>query len=323
MTSRGFVVEDHDGRVDLFLARQGLDLTRSQVRRLMEQGHVLLNGRIARPSRKLRPGDRISVTVPPPEPVTLSPEAIPLSVVYEDGEIIVVDKPAGIAVHPAPGHPSHTLVNALLAHCPDLKGIGGELRPGIVHRLDKDTSGLLLVAKSSAAHVSISRQLQDRKVRKGYLALASGQVVPREGAIDAPIGRDPWNRKRMAVVQGGREAFTSYRVLNYLRQHSYMEVFPKTGRTHQIRVHLASAGHPIMGDALYGKRSSILGRQFLHAHLLEFRHPSTDEGMEVTSPLPEDLRLALDTLSGGEEMNPEPPTSNCRTDFGRPKHSRK
>ncbi len=310
MTTREFVVEEGtlapgaEERLDLFLARQGPDLTRAQVRRLMEEGYILLNGGVPKASRKLRPGDRISITVPPPRPVELAPEAMPLNVIYQDGELLVVDKPAGLTVHPAPGHPSHTLVNALLALCPDLKGIGGELRPGIVHRLDKDTSGLMVVAKTATAHLSIARQIKDRTVRKVYLALAWGKVEPAEGIIEAPIGRDPRNRKRMAVVQGGREASTSYKVLRYYPDHSFLEAFPRTGRTHQIRVHFASTGHPLAGDALYGhlrtKRPGPsaglelnLNRQFLHAHLLGFQHPTTGEYLEFTSPLPQELREVI------------------------------
>ena len=298
MTCREFLVESDEERLDRFIARQSSELTRSQVRRLTDEGHVLLNGSIVRPSRKLRPGDRISLTVPPPRPVALVAEDIPLNVIYQDGELLVVDKPAGLTVHPAPGHPSHTLVNAVLALCPDLKGIGGELRPGIVHRLDKDTSGLMVVAKSAGAHVNITNQIKDRTVRKGYLALVRGQVEPVEGVIRGPIGRDPRNRKRMAVVQGGRDASTSYVLLRHAGDCSFLEIFPETGRTHQIRVHFASTGHPLVGDALYGTKSSVIGRQFLHAHLLGFRHPTTDDYLEFSSPLPPELRAALTELGG-------------------------
>ena len=312
MTTQEFVVKRGGERLDLFLAGTGPGLTRSQVGRLMEEGYVLLNGSVPKAGRKLRPGDRILLTVPPPRPVELTPEAIPLNIIYQDTELLVVDKPAGLTVHPAPGHPSHTLVNALLALCPDLQGIGGEIRPGIVHRLDKDTSGLMVVAKSSDAHLGIGNQIRRRTVRKGYLALARGRVQPDEGLIDAPIGRDRGNRKRMAVVPGGRESSTSYKVLRYFQGESkesaadcsYLEVFPKTGRTHQIRVHLASIGHPLVGDALYGKKSAVppaalathLDRQFLHAHILGFRHPATDEYVEFSSPLPADLRSLIEAL---------------------------
>ena len=299
VTAREFVVEDGEERLDLFLARQDTGLTRSQAKRLTEEGYVLLNGAIPRSSRRLRVGDRVYLVVPPPRPVELPAQAMPLNILYQDGDLLVVDKPAGLTVHPSPGHPSHTLVNALLALCPDLKGIGGEIRPGIVHRLDKDTSGLMVVAKSADAHVNISRQIKERTINKGYLALACGRVEPKEGVIDAPIGRDPRNRKRMAVVDGGRDSSTSYNVLAQVGGHSYMEVSSKTGRTHQIRVHFASIGHPLLGDVLYGKKSPILGRQFLHAHLLGFRHTTTDKYMEITSPLPPDLRSAMEVLEAG------------------------
>ena len=307
-----FLVEGGEERLDIFLAKQNVGLTRSQVRRLVEDGCVILNGSISKASRKLRRGDRISVTVPPPKPVALVPEFLPLSIIYEDGELLVVDKPAGLTVHPAPGHPTHTLVNAVLAICPDLKGIGGEIRPGIVHRLDKDTSGLMVVAKSAHAHLGISTQIKGRNVRKGYLALAVGRVEPAEGHIAAPIGRDPRNRKRMAVVQGGREASTSYRLARYLGEHSLLEVFPETGRTHQIRVHFASIGHSLLGDALYGRKSSVLGRQFLHAHLLGFRHPTTNEYLEFTAPLPDDLSEAMELISHQETISKGGSTSSPR-----------
>ena len=299
VSGREFVVENGKERLDLFLARQDTGLTRSQAQRLTEEGYVLLNGAIPKSSRRLRAGDRVYLVVPPPRPVELPAQAMPLNILYQDGDLLVVDKPAGLTVHPSPGHPSHTLVNALLALCPDLKGIGGEIRPGIVHRLDKDTSGLMVVAKSAAAHVNISRQIKDRTISKGYMALAGGRVQPEEGIIDAPIGRDPRNRKRMAVVEGGRAASTSYKVLTHVGEHSYIEVSPKTGRTHQIRVHFASIGHPLLGDVLYGKKSPVLGRQFLHAHLLGFRHPTTDKYLEITSPLPTDLRSAMEALEAG------------------------
>ena len=291
-------------RLDVFLARAVPTLTRSRLKRLTDMGYVLLNGSVPKPSARLQAGDRILLTVPPPRPVALAPEAIPLEVVYQDDEFLVVDKPAGLTVHPAPGHPSHTLVNALLAICEDLKGIGGEIRPGIVHRLDKDTSGLMMVAKTEQAHHSLSSQIKDRKVHKGYMALARGEVAPSEGTIQAPIGRDLRNRKRMAVVAGGRQASTAYRVLRcYQRDgesYSLLEVFPETGRTHQIRVHFASKGHPLTGDAVYGPRrrdgAVSLGRQFLHAHVLGFCHPTGGEYLEFNSPLPGDLQAVLQEL---------------------------
>ena len=236
--------------------------------------------------------------VPPPRPLDVEPEAIPLRIIYEDEDLLVVDKPAGMTVHPAPGQTRHTLVNALLAHCRDLSGVGGVLRPGIVHRLDKDTSGLLLVAKNDRAHADLSRQLKERAVEKGYLALVRGRMEQAEGVIEGAIGRDPRNRKRMAIVEGGRPARTAYRVREYLDGMTLVEVAPSTGRTHQIRVHFAAAGHPIVGDALYGKPSALVGRQFLHAYRLAFRHPRDGRHVAFESPLPPDLEEALRLAKG-------------------------
>lgn len=290
-------------RLDVFVARamRGTlpDLTRSRVRRLVDQGLVTVDGRQAsKAGLGLVAGQRVQVTLPPPERTTLEPEAIPLGIVYEDDDLLVVDKPAGLVVHPSPGHAGHTLVNAVLAHCPNLSGIGGEGRPGIVHRLDKDTSGLIIVAKNDAAHLSLARQLKERKIEKTYLALVEGRVRPAGGVIDAPIARDPRHRKRMAVVARGRDARTRYRVLREADGRSLLEVRPETGRTHQIRVHLASIGHPIAGDALYGRRRDpSLARQFLHAQRLAFRHPRTGERIELEAPLADDLARYLATVS--------------------------
>ena len=298
MTLREYLVDRDEERLDVFLAAREPELTRSQLKRLVAEGNILLNGSTSKASNRVRVGDLVSVTVPEPRPVDLTPEPIPLDVVYQDSEMLVVNKPAGLTVHPGAGHPSHTLVNALLALCPDLKGIGGEIRPGIVHRLDKDTSGLMVVAKSGPAHASLAGQIKDRKVRKGYLALAEGRVAPDEGRIDAPIGRDRRNRKRMAVVLGGRYAVTEYRVLKRFAEHTLVEVFPETGRTHQIRVHFAYTGNPLMGDPLYGGRRAFLDRQFLHAHFLGVHHPSTGEYLEFRIQLSPDLEGALEALAG-------------------------
>lgn len=287
------VQEEEAGRLDLYVARHSPDVSRSRAHRLIEDGLVTVNGRAAKPSRPLQRGDRVVVRLPPPLPLDLEPEAIPLSVVYEDDDLLVVDKPAGLAVHPGAGRSRHTLVNALLARCPDLAGVGGVLRPGIVHRLDKDTSGLLLVAKNDRAHAALSRQLKERTVEKGYLALVTGRLEPGEGVIEGAIGRDPRNRKRMAVVEGGRPARTAYRVRERLRDCTFVEVTPSTGRTHQIRVHLAAVGHPVVGDAVYGRPSALVGRQFLHACRLGFRHPADGRPLLFESPLPPDLQQAL------------------------------
>jgi 23S rRNA pseudouridine1911/1915/1917 synthase len=288
-------------RLDTFIARRCPELSRSHARRLIDEGLVSVNGGQAKPSERVTAGVSVTVTIPPPETIDLAPEAIPLTIIYQDGDIIVLDKPAGLTVHPAPGHPSSTLVNALLAACPDLRGIAGTLRPGIVHRLDKDTSGLMVVAKNDRAQRALQRQLKEREVRKTYLALVKGVPAPREGTIEAPIGRHPKNRKKMAVVADGREAITRYRVREEIAggEYSLLDVEPITGRTHQIRVHLAAIGHPVVGDATYGRTSAVIGRQFLHAHKLAFAMPLGGRTVEFESPLPADLREALSRLRAG------------------------
>jgi 23S rRNA pseudouridine1911/1915/1917 synthase len=291
-----FVVERGGIRLDKYLSEQ-CSISRSYAQRLIGEGYVTVDGHPAKAGQRLHTGSRVCATIPPPESISLVPEPIPLQVVYQDDDLLVLDKPAGLTVHPAPGHPSHTLVNALLALCPDIAGIGGSLRPGIVHRLDKDTSGLMMVAKNDAAQASLSQQLKERTVRKRYLALAQGHLAPEQGAIEAPLGRHPRDRKRMAVVSGGREARTRYRVLQYLKEHTLLEVEPETGRTHQIRVHLASIGHPVFGDPVYGKKSPLLGRQFLHAHYLSFRLPRSGEAVEFHSELPLELKAVLEHLA--------------------------
>jgi 23S rRNA pseudouridine1911/1915/1917 synthase len=280
-------------RLDVFVARRLPALTRSRVQRLIADGRVLAAGQRARASLRLDAGQHVSVEVPPPAEATVAPERIPLDILFEDADLIVVNKPAGMTVHPSPGHESATLVNAILAHCDDLSGIGGVLRPGIVHRLDRDTSGLILVAKNDAAHNSLARQLKERRVEKVYLALVEGTPKPPEGVIDAPIARDPRNRQRMAIVEGGRASVTAYRVVERFTGASLVEARPKTGRTHQIRVHLAAIGHPIIGDRIYGKPSPLVARHFLHACRIEFAHPRTGDRVEFEAPLPDDLERAL------------------------------
>ena len=281
---------DTDGqRLDRFLDGHCAELSRSRIQALISEGHVTLDGRAAKPSTKIRYGQTVLLRIPEPVESALEPQHIPLSIVYEDSDLLVVDKPAGMTVHPAPGHPDGTLVNAVLAHCPDLQGIGGTVRPGIVHRLDKDTSGLMVVAKNDCAHRSLSDQLKAREFTKVYIALTHGSVAPAEAIIDAPIGRSNANRQRMAIVDRGREAVTRYRVLWHYPAHTLLEVRPTTGRTHQIRVHFASLGYPLVGDATYGKPDGRLGRHFLHAATLGFAHPSDGEYREFTSPLPAEL----------------------------------
>ncbi len=280
-------------RLDKYLCQELGGVSRSYIQKLISSGYITVNGIKAKASLKLNRGDRVVATLPPPPPSPLTPEEMPLAIVYEDNDLIVVDKPAGLAVHPAPGHPSHTLVNAILAHCPQLASVGGSLRPGIVHRLDKDTSGLMLIAKNDRARLKLQSQIKERSILKRYLVLARGRLAPERGTIEAPIGRDPRNRKRMAIVAAGREAITHYRVLRYLNNYTLLEVTPETGRTHQIRVHLSAIGYPVVGDALYGAKSPFLGRQFVHASYLRFEHPSSGRVVEFTSELPPDLEDAL------------------------------
>ena len=298
MTSgaRRVVVAQGEGRLDQYLAGLDLGLTRSRLQRLIADGDVRVNGLAVKAAHRVRAGDRVAVWVPPPRPAEAAAQDIPLTVVYQDADLIVVDKPAGLAAHPGPGHPDGTLVNGLLALCPDIQGIGGRIRPGIVHRLDKDTSGLMLAAKTERAHYGLSRQIKERAVGKGYLALVAGAPALDAGVIDAPIGRDPRRRTRMAVTTGGRESRTGYRVLERAGGYALLELELYTGRTHQARVHLAWLGHPIAGDGVYGGRgasSTLLGRQFLHASRLELAHPVSGRGLRLASPLPPDLLDAL------------------------------
>jgi 23S rRNA pseudouridine1911/1915/1917 synthase len=294
-------------RLDRFLAEQVPNLSRSAAQRLIEGEQVSVDGEAAKASYRVRAGDVVVALLPADETPEPEAEPIPLRVVYEDEVLVVVDKPAGMVVHPAPGHRGGTLVNALLAHCPELAGSGGE-RPGIVHRLDRDTSGLILVAKSEKVRRALQQQFKERQVRKTYLALVHGHLQPAWGLIEAPIGRDPQRRQRMAVIAGGREAVTEVRVLEQFAQksgpaagdYSLVEVEPRTGRTHQIRVHLASIGHPVVGDRVYGRRRTRLplSRQFLHAQRLEFRHPLSGSRLDLETPLPPDLAAVLELLRG-------------------------
>jgi 23S rRNA pseudouridine1911/1915/1917 synthase len=290
-------VDNPGTRLDKYITEHCPDISRTQAQRIIEEGRVTVNGNPARPSLKLNTGDSITFELPPPVPSSLTPEAIPIKIVYEDDNLLVVDKPAGLAVHPAPGHPTHTLANAILSHLPKLD-TGDWQRPGIVHRLDKDTSGLIIVAKNSRTHQSLMEQFKKRQVSKVYLALVNGHLTPDEGIIEAPIGRDRSHRERMAVTDSthGREARTVYRVLEYLGRYSLLEVKPETGRTHQIRVHLEAIGYPVVGDKVYGIKSQLLDRQFLHAHRIRFKLPSNGKEVEFESDLPPDLADVLKRL---------------------------
>jgi len=288
-------------RLDRYVAGRLPGHSRAEVQRWIHDGAVIVDGASARPSQKLKPGQVILVRVPRPQQEQLQAEPIPLDVVYEDESLIVLNKPAGLVVHPSFGHRGGTLVNALLAHCPDLCGPSGDGRPGIVHRLDKDTSGLMVVAKSERIRRMLQQQFKDRAVSKAYWALVEGNLSSPVGRIDAPIGRDPRQRKRMAVLaedRGGRAAVTDYTILKDFGDYTLVEASPKTGRTHQIRVHFAYIGHPLAGDLVYGRRRPRIKcpRQFLHAIRLGFRLPSSGAWMEFTAPLPEDLQRVLGEL---------------------------
>ena len=297
MTREYSLLADISGaRLDKFVGERCPELSRTHAQKLIAEGFITVNGRPTKSSFKLAIDDRVDILIPPESPSPLSPEAIPLKIVYEDNDLLVVDKPAGLAVHPAPGHRSHTLVNAVLGYLPGLAEDDESLRPGIVHRLDKDTSGLILVAKNRLAQANLSDQFKSRSVSKAYLVLVKGKLTPESGIIEAAIGRDPRNRQRMAVVSRGREARTDYRVLRYIGNHSLLEIKPETGRTHQIRVHLAAIGFPVVGDTSYGVGSPHLSRQFLHASKIGFHLPSTGRFVEFTSPLPPDLEQALNDI---------------------------
>lgn len=292
--------EDTGTRLDAWLAGQLPDVTRSAAARLCEEGRVTAAGKPLAKNYRLGGGEAVSVTLPDPEPVDVAPQDIPLDVVYEDSDVIVVNKPKGLVVHPAPGHPDGTLVNALLHHCGDsLSGIGGELRPGIVHRIDRDTSGLLIAAKNDFAHQKLSAQLQDHTLARIYRCIVIGNLREDSGTVDAPIGRHPVDRKRMAVEpRTGRPAVTHWSVLARYRGFTHVECRLETGRTHQIRVHLSSIGHPLLGDTVYGSRKPWpgLAGQCLHARRLKFIHPSTGRPVELECPLPDWFQAVLRKL---------------------------
>ena len=291
--------ESKNQRLDAFLASSLDGLTRSQAARLIESGEVAVNGRAVSKSYKLAGGEDIAVTLPEPEPVEAVPQDIPLDVVYEDADVIVVNKPSGMVVHPAPGHPDGTLVNALLYHCAGtLSGVGGALRPGIVHRIDRDTSGLIIAAKNDAAHQYLSAQLADHTLARTYECIVVGALREDRGTVDAPIARHPTGRKRMAVVAGGREAVTHWEVIARYPGYTHVRCRLETGRTHQIRVHMAYIGHPILGDTVYGAKKEVPGLtgQCLHAVGLRFLHPRTHEVVELFCPLPEEFTRMLQKI---------------------------
>jgi len=284
-----------DIRLDKYLTQVLPQFSRAYLQKLIGQGYILVNGQRTKANQRLSKVDKITVELPP-SPVHPLAEPIPLAIVYEDDDILVIDKTAGLTVHPAPGHPSHTLVNAVLAHYPGLAMSNEPMRPGIVHRLDKDTSGLIVIAKNNFAREYLAAQFKSRTVTKGYLVLVRGRLSPEQGMIEATIGRDPRSRRKMAIVKEGKEASTQYQVRKYLDNYTLVEVTPLTGRTHQIRVHLSAIGCPVVGDHVYGIKSAHLNRQFIHAYRLGFRLPSTEQYQEFTSPLPIDLEQALEYL---------------------------
>jgi 23S rRNA pseudouridine1911/1915/1917 synthase len=293
-----FTAEQEDERLDVFLADRFPDVSRSQIKRLIKSQAVTVNDQPSKPSYRVEPGDRITVHLPEEKEEPIRPEEIPLDIVYEDDHMLAVNKPAGMVVHPGAGHSSGTLVNALLAYLPAIADVGGLERAGIVHRLDKDTSGVLLVAKDPDVLSALQRQFKRRQVRKSYLALVEDQVYPPEGIIEAPVGRDRKRRKQMSVRRSGRPSVTQYRVIESFPEHSLLEVRPHTGRTHQVRVHLAWMGYPLVGDRTYGRRRQRLLKQrhFLHAQEIEITHPVSGESLTVTAPLPPELQTVLRTL---------------------------
>jgi len=307
----------HSERIDLYLSEVEHIATRAQVQRLLKAGHILVDGKTVKPSHHTLQGEHVTITIPDPEPSRMAPEEIPLDIVYEDRSLLVVNKAAGMVVHPGSGVRSGTLANALLAHCKDLSGIGGVLRPGIVHRLDKDTTGLLLVAKDDATHLALSEDLKGRRIRREYLAVVWG--IPREaGRIETRIGRSRADRKKMAVLEAdGRKAITSFKVKETFEFAALLGVTLQTGRTHQIRVHLSHIGHPVFGDPTYGGRRrkygslsktrmeaarrylELIDRQALHAKSLTFTHPGTGSEITLEAPLPRDMETLIDALREG------------------------
>jgi len=282
--------EEAGQRLDGFLAEAMEELSRSRIQNLCQDGMITVNGKEAKKNQKLKGGDVIEVEIPAPAPTEIVPQDIPLDIIYEDDSVLVINKPKGMVVHPAPGHPDGTIVNAVMHHCGErLSGIGGELRPGIVHRIDKDTSGLLMIAKNDKAHAALSAQLKDKSLARVYEAIVLGNLKEEKGTVDAPIGRSLRDRKKMAVVEGGRPAVTHYETVARYNGYCHVRCHLETGRTHQIRVHMASIGHPLAGDEVYGRGREKTGLegQCLHAGRIRFIHPDTGEAMEFSCPMPD------------------------------------
>ena len=302
------VVKDNNQkkRLDSYIVEELEDLSRTTVKRLIDEEKILVNGKKQKSSYKPEMGDVISIDMPEAREIKLEAQNIPVPVIYEDNDIIVVNKPKGMVVHPANGNPDGTLVNAILAMCKNsLSGIGGEIRPGIVHRLDKDTSGLLIVAKNDTAHIKMSKQIQDRKVTKKYIALVKGVIAENEATIDLPIARSTKDRKKMGVDPNGKNAITHFKVLKRYDKYTLLELKIDTGRTHQIRVHMSYRGHPVVGDSVYsnGKNEFDIEGQMLHARYLEFKHPITGEELKLEAPIPEYFESILKKLENREIHN--------------------
>lgn len=292
-----FSNEGINERIDKFITEKVTDASRSQIQSLIKEGHITVNGSSVKSNYKVQPEDIIEVNIPEPEVIDAKPEDISIEIVYEDPDVVVVNKPQGMVVHPSIGHNSGTLVNALLYHTKDLSGINGKIRPGIVHRIDKDTSGLLMVAKNDVAHEKLSEQLKDKKAQREYIALVHGLIHHDKGTIDAPIGRDSSNRKKYAVVDNGKPSVTHFEVIERFNKFTLIKLILETGRTHQIRVHMDYIEHPLAGDPIYGPRKTIKGNgQFLHAETLGFTHPTTGKEMKFSSPIPEIFQETLEIL---------------------------
>ena len=298
---KNVIVNENDKgkRLDIYIAENFNELSRTMIKKLIESNNVLVNDKSEKVSYKVQANDNISIDVPEAKETKLKAQEIPLDIIYEDSDIIVVNKPKGMVVHPANGNPDGTLVNAILSICKNsLSGIGGELRPGIVHRLDKDTSGLIIVEKNDKAHINMSEQIKERNVKKTYIALVRGNVPEEEATINMPIGRSTKDRKKMAVTKNGKQAITHFKVLKRYSKYTLLEIKIETGRTHQIRVHMAEIGYPVVGDAVYsnGKNEFGIEGQMLHAYKLEFMHPITNKHMELTAPLPQYFEEILKKL---------------------------
>ena len=293
------VADSANVRLDAYISSKETNLSRTNIQRLIEEGNILVNGQKKKISYKVQTGDNIEINIPEAKETSIKAENIPVEVVYEDNDIIVVNKPKGMVVHPANGNPDGTLVNAIMAMCKgSLSGIGGEIRPGIVHRLDKDTSGLLIVAKNDLAHINMSNQIKDRQVKKIYIALVKGNINENKATINMPIGRSTKDRKKMAVRKDGKEAVTHFKVLKRYKDYTLLKVKIDTGRTHQIRVHMAEIGHPVVGDMVYSKGKNEFGveGQMLHAQSLDFKHPITGKKMHLEAKLPEYFEKVLEKL---------------------------